>query len=140
MDVIIQNLKKQNSCYADLLDQIDQQIKAIAEQDDEGLLTTIDRKNELIQTLHRLEQDMRSAMEELGEDARVEIEERTQALRDGIVQSLEQLIAKEEACQQALVQRKDELETKLTDFKKKKSLFKGYSGPSPKGGGFSSNA
>ncbi len=141
MKIIIENLKQQKECYRHLLQHLGEQQTAITNKDDEALMTAIKHKNGTIQTLHKLENELKAQMGHIGEDQQGAVRRGTESLRNEIVQSLEQLIAGEEQCQQSLTRQKDELEVQMTQFKKTKNLFKGYQDPSSaKGGGFKGNA
>lgn len=141
MEIIIKNLKQQKDCYQQLLIHLGNQQEAVAKQDDEALMTAIKGKNEYVQNLHKLEQEMNAQMEQMTQDQQDKVASATEMLREEIMNALEQLIAGEEECRKALTQQLDELEKQMVEFKKKKSLFKGYQDPSSsKGGGFKGNA
>lgn len=141
MEIIIKNLNQQKNCYQQLLIHLGKQQEAVAKQDDEALMTAIKGKNEYVQTLHKLEQEMNAQMEQMTQDQQNKVASGTETLRGEILKSLEQLIAGEEDCRKALTHQRDELEKQMVEFKKKKSLFKGYQDrSSTKGGGFKGNA
>ena len=138
MKNILNNLEKQKSSYTQLLDHLEKQKLAIQEQNDEALMETIKDKNELIQLLHQLEQELNQRLEKLGDQDKETAEEKTKELRQEIIHSLELLISHEEECEQALREQQKELKSQMVEFKKKKTLFKGYNDPSSsKGGTFS---
>jgi len=136
VDSILQNMQQQQQCYTRLLEHMDAQLRAVADNDDEALMQAIKEKNGLIQNLNRLEQQAGAATEALSAGDRDALGQKGEPLRQGIVQALEKLITREEACQDALVKKRAELEVQIVEFKKKKNLFEGYGGPNPKGGGF----
>ncbi len=141
MEIIIKNLKKQKDCYQQLLIHLARQQEAVAKQDDEALMTAIKGKNEYVQILHSLEQEVDAQIEQMTQDQQDKVAGETETLRGEIMTSLEQLIAGEEECRKALTQQRYELEKQMVEFKKKKSLFQGYQDPSSsKGGGFKGNA
>lgn len=137
---ILKNLEDQRGCYARLMEHMDIQLQAIADNDDEVLMQTIKDKSALIQKLNQLEKEARSEVEALSPADREQFRRRGEPLRAAIIQALEKLISREEACQEALIKKRAEVEAQILEFKKKKNLFEGYGGPPAKGGGFTGNA
>ncbi|QPJ60829.1 MAG: flagellar protein FlgN [Candidatus Nitronauta litoralis] len=141
MEIIFENLKQQKNCYQQLLIHLGEQQEAVANQDDEGLMNAIKKKNEYVQALHKLEQEMNTRLDQMGDSEREKVARETETLRGEIVLSIEKLIAGEEESRKAIAQQRDELEDQIKQFKKTKNLFKGYQDPSSsKGGGFKGNA
>lgn len=137
---LVENLTAQRESYLTLLQHQDRQQRALAEDDDEALMDCIKAKNEVIQKLHRLEREAQKTADRLDPGQRARLSVQTEPLRETILDALERLIAAEEKSREILIEKQSRLQQELVDFRKKKDLFQGYTGPPPKGGNFSRDA
>lgn len=123
---MIECLKKQRDGYVQLLEVARRQQKAIDEKNDPDLLQALQDKNPLLQTLHELDGEMQPILKSLSDSDRDLMIRKGQALKDEAAQTLEQLIAIEDACAEILKDKKENTSNQIKVFQERKEGLKGY--------------
>ena len=133
IDRLMDCLKKQKDCYAQLLTIARRQKKAIDEKNETGLLQALQDKNPILQTLQKLDEELQSSLQNVSDSERALVIEKGQVLKNETAQTLEELIAVEDACAQILKDKKEEALEQIKMLQEHKKGLKGYStseGPS----------
>ena len=123
---MIECLKKQKDCYVQLLTIARRQQKAIDEKNDPDLLKALQEKNPLLQTLQTLDTEMQPVLKNLSESDRTLMIQNGKARMDEVAQTLEQLIAVEDACAKILKDKKEDTLEQMKVFQEHKKGLKGY--------------
>ena len=123
---MIECLKKQKDCYVQLLAVARRQQKAIDEKNDPDLLKALQEKNPLLQTLQTLDTEMQPILKNLSESDRTLMIQKGKALKDEAAQTLEQLIAVEDACAKILKDKKEDALEQIKEFQERRKGLKGY--------------
>lgn len=123
---MIECLKKQKDCYVQLLAVARQQQKAIDEQNDPDLMKALQDKNTLLQTLQGLDEEMQPVLKGMSDSDRTLMIQKGQALKNEAAQTLEELIAVEDACAKILDDKKEDTIEQMKVFQKRKKGLKGY--------------
>jgi flagellar biosynthesis/type III secretory pathway chaperone len=123
---MIECLKKQKDCYVQLLAVARRQQKAIDEKNDPDLLQALQDKNPLLQTLQQLDEEMQPILKNISDSNRTLLIGKGQALKDEAAQTLEQLIAVEDACAKILKDKKENALEQIKVFQERKEGLKGY--------------
>ena len=134
---MIECLKKQKDCYVQLLAVARRQQKAIDEKNDPNLLKALQEKNPLLQTLQTLDTEMQSVLKNLSESDRTLMIQKGKALKEEAAQTLEQLIAVEDACAKILKDKKEDALEQIKEFQERRKGLKGYGEPGGKSSRFS---
>ena len=119
-------LKKQKDCYVQLLAIARRQQKAIDTKNDPDLLQALQDKNPILQTLQELDEEMQPLINDLSAPDRELMIEKGQALKDESAQTLEELIAVEDACAKILKDKKEDVLEQIKEFQGRKQGLKGY--------------
>jgi len=123
---MIECLKKQKDCYVQLLAIARRQKKAIDEQNDPDLMKALHDKNTLLQTLQGLDEEMQSALKSMSDSDRALMIQKGRELKDEAAQTLEELIAIEDACAKILKDKKEDTVEQMKVFQERKKGLKGY--------------
>ncbi len=123
---MIEYLKKQKDCYVQLLAVARRQQKAIDEKNDPDLLQALQEKNPLLQTLQILDTEIQPVLKNLSDSDRTLMIQKGKALKDEAAQTLEQLIAVEDACAQILTDKKEDALEQIKEFQERRKGLKGY--------------
>ena len=123
---ILECLKKQKDCYVQLLAIARLQQTAIDEQNDPDLMKALQDKNTLLLTLQTLDEEMQPILKNISDSDRALLIQKGQALKDEAAQTLEELIAIEDACAKILNDKKEETVEQMKTFQERKQGLKGY--------------
>ena len=123
---MIECLKKQRDCYAQLLEVARRQQQAIDEKNDPDLLQALQDKNPLLKSLHELDGEMQPILKNMSESNRDLVIEKGQAVKNEAAKTLEQLIAVEDACAKVLKDKKEDTQEQIKMFQERKEGLKGY--------------
>ena len=111
---------------AKLAGQMENQVKAI-DQNDELLLTQIlDEKEAVIESLVSDDQELEKGVALLDEKSRVEIASKLKELGTQIESEIQKIIGMENDCEKKLLNEKSELFEKMRSTKNGRTLLKGY--------------
>ena len=123
---ILECLKKQKDCYVQLLAIARRQQTAIDEQNDPDLMKALQDKNTLLLTLQTLDEEMQPILKNISDSDRALLIQKGQTLKDEAAQTLEELIAIEDACAKILNDKKEETVEQMKTFQERKQGLKGY--------------
>ena len=111
---------------AKLAGQMENQVKAI-EQNDEPLLTQIlDEKEAVIESLVSDDQELEKGVALLDEKSRVAIASKLKELGTQVESEIQKIIGMENDCEKKLLNEKSELFEKMRSTKNGRTLLKGY--------------
>ena len=111
---------------AKLAGQMENQVKAI-DQNDEPLLTQIlDEKEAVIESLVSDDQELEKGVALLDEKSRVAIANKLKKLGDQVESEIQKIIGMENDCEKKLLNEKSELFEKMRSTKNGRTLLKGY--------------
>jgi len=130
-------LKKQKDYYVQLLEVARRQQKAIDEKSDPDLLQALKDKNPILHTLQKLDEEMQPTLQNMSDSDRQLMIQKGKALKDEAAQTLEELIAVEDACAKILKDKKEETLEQLKVLQERKKGLKGYGQPGGKSSRFS---
>lgn len=134
---MLECLKKQKDCYAQLLEIAQRQQKAIDEKSDPDLLQALKDKNPILQTLQTLDEELKPALNSMSETDRQLMIQEGQIVKDEIAQTLEQLIEIEDACTNFLKDKKQDIFEQIKVLQERKKGLKGYGQSGGKSSSFS---
>lgn len=115
------------------------QAKAVAEDDEVALLKIIDKKSELIVSLQVVDKELETLVEGLTDEKLEFLAREAGDLINHLETSLEELSLIEESCRQKLQEKKIQVQEKVMQLKRGKSLLKGYKTNPRKGPNISEN-
>ena len=124
--LIINNLKKEKSCFEDLVIKIGEQKKAIEDKDGERVLEIIKEKNTLIEMFQNIEEEVAIQIKLLSQDDIQGLEEEGELLKQSLEKLLETIISMEDECEKDIGFKMQEIEKKINGLQKGKKIGKGY--------------
>ena len=111
---------------AKLAGQMENQVKAI-DQNDEPLLTQIlDEKEAVIESLVSDDQELEKGVALLDDKSRIAIASKLKKLGDQVESEIQKIIGMENDCEKKLLNEKSELFEKMRSTKNGRTLLKGY--------------
>jgi hypothetical protein len=123
---MIECLKEQRDCFVQLLAVARRQQKAIDEKNDPDLLKALQDKNPILQALQTLDEEMQPALKNMSDSDRQLMIQEGKELKDESAQTLEQLIAVEDACAKILKDKKEETLEQIKELQERKKGLRGY--------------
>ncbi|QPJ64417.1 MAG: flagellar protein FlgN [Candidatus Nitrohelix vancouverensis] len=127
---IVATLKEELKLYALIDQRLDEQERAIRNEDERLVFKIIDEKDEALQTLREQDRQLAQWTQQFSPAQLDFLEEKTRALRDKLSATLKSILAKEETCDKLLQSLQSRTGSKMTGVKKGKIGLKGYSLPS----------
>jgi len=124
--LIINNLKKEKSCFEDLVIKIGEQKKAIEDKDGERVLEIIKEKNILIEMFQNVEEEVAIQIKLLSQDDIQDLENEGELLKQSLEKLLETIISMEDECEKDIGFKMQEIEKKINGLQKGKKIGKGY--------------
>jgi hypothetical protein len=124
--LILDNLKKEESCFKDLVNKIEEQKKAIENKDDLRVLEIIEEKNQIIKSFHNLESEVNDQMQSLSPEETQRVKQEGKTLMISIEKLIETIIRIEEECEVNIGRDMKEVEKKIFRLQKGKKIGKGY--------------
>ena len=97
--MILDSLKKEESCFKDLIDKIGEQKKAIEGKDEVRVLEIIEEKNTIIEIFHFHEGEVNTRQQSLPLEEIQSLEQEGEALKKSLEKLLETIIRMEEECE-----------------------------------------
>lgn len=137
---ILEGLAAQKQGYTHLLELAGQQKAAIDASDDARLVQLVKDKQACVAELTQSEKTLTAATEALTDAERRAMQERAGDLQKEVLNLIEQVIAVENACTEALKSKKLETRDELADLKNRKQSIQQYGMFKNKGTEFSGNA
>ena len=124
--LIINNLKKEKSCFEDLIIKIGEQKKAIEDKDGERVLEIIKEKNTLIEMFQNIEEEVAIQIKLLSQDDIQDLENEGELLKQSLEKLLETIVSMEDECEKDIGFKMQEIEKKIIGLQKGKKIGKGY--------------
>ncbi|MGY8765906.1 MAG: hypothetical protein ACKVI5_03505 [Nitrospinaceae bacterium] len=124
--LIINNLKKEKSCFEDLIVKIGEQKKAIEDKDEERVLEIIKKKNFLIEIFQNIEEEVATQVKLLSQDDIQGLEKEGELLKQSLEKLLETIVSMEDECEKDIGFKMQEIEKKIIGLQKGKKIGKGY--------------
>ena len=126
--MILDSLKKEESCFKDLIDKIGEQKKAIEDKDEVRVLEIIKEKNTIIEIFHNLECEVSTRQQTLPPEEIQSLEQEGETLKTSLEKLLETIIRMEEECEAEIGLKMKEVEKMIFGLQKGKKIGKGYGG------------
>ena len=124
--LILDNLKKEESCFKDLFNKIEEQKKAIEDKDGLRVLKIIEEKNIIIKDFHNLESEVNIRLQLLSLEEIQSLKQEGKTLMISIEKLIETIILMEEECEINIGRDMKEVEKKIFGLQKGKKIGKGY--------------
>ena len=124
--LILDNLKKEESCFKDLVNKIEEQKRAIEDKDDLRILKTIEEKNILIKAFHNLESEVNVRLQSLSLEETQSLKQEETTLIISLEKLIETIIRMEEECAVSISRDMKEIEKRIFGIQKGKKISKGY--------------
>jgi hypothetical protein len=124
--LIITNLKKEKSCFEDLIVKIGEQKKAIKDKDGERVLEIIKEKNVLIEIFQNIEEEVAVQIKLLSKDDIQSLEKEGKPLKQSLEKLLETIVRMEDECEKDIGFKMREIEKRIIGLQKGKKIGKGY--------------
>ncbi len=124
--LIINNLKKEKSCFEDLIVKIREQKKAIEDKDGERVLEIIKEKNILIEIFQNIEEEVAVQIKLLSQDDIQSLEKEGESLKQSLEKLLETIVSMEDECEKDIGFKMQEIEKRIVGLQKGKKIGKGY--------------
>ena len=124
--LIINNLKKEKSCFEDLIVKIGEQKKAIEDKDGERVLEIIKEKNILIEVFQNIEEEVAVQIKLLSQDDILSLEKEGESLKQSLEKLLETIVSMEDECEKDIGLKMQEIEKRIIGLQEGKKIGKGY--------------
>ena len=124
--LIINNLKKEKSCFEDLIVKIGEQKKAIEDKDAERVLEIIKEKNVLIEVFQNIEEEVAIQIKLLSQDDIQSLEKEGELLKQSLEKLLETIVSMEDECEKDIGLKMQEIEKRIIGLQEGKKIGKGY--------------
>jgi len=124
--LILDSLKKEESCFKDLVNKIEEQKRAIEDKDDLRILKTIEEKNILIKAFHNLESEVNVQIQSLSLEETQSLKQEETTLMISLEKLIETIIRMEEECAISISRDMKEVEKRIFGLQKGKKISKGY--------------
>jgi hypothetical protein len=126
--LILNKLKKKESCLKDLIIKIGEQKKIIERKDENSIFDIIEEKNSLIEIFKNLEEEVDEQLQLLPQGEIRDLIDKGEALKTSIENLLKKIVLMEEECEIEIGSNMKELEKKIFGLQKGKKIRKGYGG------------
>ena len=124
--LILDSLKKEETCFKDLIDKIGEQKKAIEDKDEVRVLKIIEEKNAIIEIFHSHEGEVNIRQQSLPREEIQNLEQEGKFLKASLEKLLETIIRMEEECETEVGIKMKEVEKRISGLQKGKKISKGY--------------
>ena len=126
--LILDSLKKEESCFKDLIDKIGEQKKAIEDKDEVRVLEIIEEKNTIIEIFHSHEGEVNARQQSLPPEEIQSLEQEAETLKTSLEKLLETILRMEEECEAEIGLKMKEVEKRIFGLQKGKKIGKEYGG------------
>jgi len=126
--LILDSLKKEESCFKDLIDKIGEQKKAIEGKDEVRVLEIIEEKNTIIEIFRSHEGEVNARHQSLPPEEIQSLEQEGEALKKSLEKLLETIIRMEEECETEIGLKMKEVEKRIFGLQKGKKIGQRYGG------------
>ena len=110
---ILDSLKKEESCFKDLIGKIGEQKKAIEGKDEVRVLAIIEEKNTIIEIFRSHEGEVNARHQSLTPEEIQSLEQEGEALKKSLEKLLETIIRMEEECETEIGLKMKEVEKRI---------------------------
>ena len=124
--MILDSLKKEESCFKDLIDKIGEQKKAIEDKDEVRVLEIIEEKNTIIEIFHTHEGEVNARQQSLPPEEIQSLEQEGETLKTSLEKLLETILRMEEECETEIGLKMKDLEKSIFGLQKGKKIGKRY--------------
>jgi len=124
--LILNNLKKEKSCFEDLIVKIGKQKKAIEGKDGERVLEIIKEKNILIEVFQNIEEEVAVQIKLLSQDDILSLEKEGEPLKQSLEKLLKTIVSMEDECEKDIGLKMQTIEKRIIGLQKGKKIGKGY--------------
>ena len=124
--LILDSLKKEESCFKDLIGKIGEQKKAIEGKDEVRVLEIIKEKNTIIEIFHNLEGEVSALQQLLPPEEIQSLEQEGETLKTSLEKLLETILRMEEECETEIGLKMKEVEKSIFGLQKGKKIGKRY--------------
>ena len=124
--MILDSLKKEESCFKDLIGKIGEQKKAIEGKDEVRVLEIIEEKNTIIEIFHNLEGEVSALQQLLPPEEIQSLEQEGETLKTSLEKLLETILRMEEECETEIGLKMKEVEKSIFGLQKGKKIGKRY--------------
>ena len=124
--MILDSLKKEESCFKDLIGKIGEQKKAIEGKDEVRVLEIIEEKNTIIEIFHNLEGEVSARQQSLPPEEIQSLEQEGETLKTSLEKLLETILRMEEECETEIGLKMKEVEKSIFGLQKGKKIGKRY--------------
>ena len=124
--LILDNLKKEESCFKDLVNKIEEQKRAIEDKDDLRILKIIEEKNIIIKAFQNLESEVNVRLQSLSLEETQSLKQEETTLIISLEKLIETIIRMEEECAISISRDMKEVEKRIFGIQKGKKISKGY--------------
>ena len=124
--LIINNLKKEKSCFEDLIVKIGEQKKAIEDKDEERVLEIIKEKNVLIEVFQNIEEEVAIQIKLLSQGDIQSLEKEGKSLKQSLEKLLKTIVSMEDECEKDIGLKMQEIEKRIIGLQEGKKIGKGY--------------
>ena len=124
--LILDSLKKEESCFKDLVNKIEEQKQAIEDKNDFRVLEIIEEKNRIIKIFHNLESEVNTRLQSLSLEETQSLQQEGKTLMISLEKLIETIILMEEECEINIGRDMKEVEKKIIGLQKGKKIGKGY--------------
>jgi len=124
--LILDSLKKEESCFKDLIGKIGEQKKAIEGKDEVRVLEIIEEKNTIIEIFHNLEGEVSALQQLLPPEEIQSLEQEGETLKTCLEKLLETILRMEEECETEIGLKMKDLEKSIFGLQKGKKIGKRY--------------
>ena len=125
-ELILDNLKKEESCFKDLVNKIEEQKRAIEDKDDLRILKIIEEKNIIIKAFYNLESEVNVRLQSLSLEETQSLKQEETTLMISLEKLIETIIRMEEECAISISRDMKEVEKRIFGIQKGKKISKGY--------------
>ncbi len=124
--LILDNLKEEQSCFKKLIVKLTEQKKAIEDEDEGRVLQIIEEKNIFIETFEKLDKEVEAQLRTLSPEDIQGLAEEGEEVKGSLENLLETIIRMEEECEKKISSKMQEIEKRVIGLQQGKKIGKGY--------------
>jgi len=124
--LILNNLKEEESCFKDLMAKLKEQKTAIENQDDNRVVQIIEEKSALIENFKKLEEEVETQLQLLSPEDIEGLVQDGEVLKTSLESLLETIIRMEEECEEQIGSKMRNVEKRILGLQEGKKIGEGY--------------
>ena len=125
-ETILSLLAQEKTCYAQLLEKVNIQKKALEMENESRVLGIVEKKQSDLETIRQLDEKIQTTRNNMSEEEIQSLEPGTKSIRGEIEMILNHIINLENECERILIQSRDELQTQMKGLRQGKNMLKSY--------------